>query len=280
MTTDDFIDPEHQGADRELLRTFYKACHADGGTADEITLRGIRAVLALAAADKPAAVAPEAPRRPRYTRHYADGSWQGADHPGGPWRSIPTPRIDLPPYVRHLPDGCWLSTDGPAVPESREPAAAPAAPTIEGVGEGKSGCARIELVTAIYCLASHFEIACSDLSGDDLQKARNDIAHARCIAAKHNQSGPGCPQFPPACWDRTSAPAAPAAGQRQTLSSVEELHERYRSAAGEYPDPDGLAAAIRALADHVIDERCQNESERRIYDRIRRVAAELEGADA
>ena len=62
-------------------------------------------------------------------------------------------------------------------------------------GEDKSGCARIELVTAIYCLASHFEIACSDLSGDDLQKARNDIAHARCIAAKHNQNGPGCAQF-------------------------------------------------------------------------------------
>lgn len=71
----------------------------------------------------------------------------------------------------------------------------------------------------------------------------------------------------------------PAAGQRQPLSPVEEVQERYQSAAGEYPDPDGLAATIRALADHVIHERCQNESEKRIYDRLRRVAAELEGAD-
>lgn len=173
MIADDFIDPEHTGRDRELLRTFYEACEGDGGTMDKITLRGIRAVLALAAADRPAAVAPEAPRRPRYTRHYADGSWQGADHPGGPWRSIPAPRSRLP----------W----------SVDP---------------------------------------------------------------------------------------PAAGQRRALSPVKELQERYHSAAGEYPDPDGLAAAIRALADHVIHERCQNESERRIYDRIRRVAAELEGADA
>jgi len=42
----DYIDPEHQGDDRELLETFYGACNAEGGTADEIYLRGIRAVLA------------------------------------------------------------------------------------------------------------------------------------------------------------------------------------------------------------------------------------------
>ena len=42
----DYIDPEHQGDDRELLETFYGACKAEGGTADEIHLRGIRAVLA------------------------------------------------------------------------------------------------------------------------------------------------------------------------------------------------------------------------------------------
>jgi len=84
-------------------------------------------------------------------------------------------------------------------------AMATAAPLVR---EDKSGCARLELVTAIYCLASHFEIACSDLSGDDLQKARNDIAYARRIAAKHNQNGPGCPQFPPAYWGRPAALAA------------------------------------------------------------------------
>jgi hypothetical protein len=42
----DYIDPEHQGEDRELLEVFYLATFSDGGTADEIALRGIRAVLA------------------------------------------------------------------------------------------------------------------------------------------------------------------------------------------------------------------------------------------
>jgi hypothetical protein len=41
-----YIDPEHQGADLKLLEAFYGACNAEGGTADEIHLRGIRAVLA------------------------------------------------------------------------------------------------------------------------------------------------------------------------------------------------------------------------------------------
>ena len=42
----DYIDPEHHGEDRELLQVFYAACNAEGGTADEIHLRGIRAVMA------------------------------------------------------------------------------------------------------------------------------------------------------------------------------------------------------------------------------------------
>ena len=50
----DYIDPEHQGDDRELLETFYGACKAEGGTADEIYLRGIRAVLAARPAAPPA----------------------------------------------------------------------------------------------------------------------------------------------------------------------------------------------------------------------------------
>lgn len=41
-----YIDPEHQGENLELLQTFYQACQSEGGTADEICLRGIRAVLA------------------------------------------------------------------------------------------------------------------------------------------------------------------------------------------------------------------------------------------
>ena len=41
-----YIDPEHQGQDREMLQAFYLACDAEGGTADEIHLRGIKAALA------------------------------------------------------------------------------------------------------------------------------------------------------------------------------------------------------------------------------------------
>jgi len=38
----------------------------------------------------------------------------------------------------------------------------------------------------------------------------------------------------------------------------------------------GIAAAFRAAADQVIDGRCQNESEKRIYDRLHRIATELD----
>jgi hypothetical protein len=41
-----YIDPEHQGQDLELLQAFYQACKSEGGTADEIYLRGIKAALA------------------------------------------------------------------------------------------------------------------------------------------------------------------------------------------------------------------------------------------
>ena len=41
-----YIDPEHQGQDLEMLQAFYRACGAEGGTADEIHLRGIKAALA------------------------------------------------------------------------------------------------------------------------------------------------------------------------------------------------------------------------------------------
>jgi hypothetical protein len=49
-----YIDPEHQGDDLRLLEVFYRACYAEGGTADEIHLRGIRAVLAAGPATPPA----------------------------------------------------------------------------------------------------------------------------------------------------------------------------------------------------------------------------------
>jgi hypothetical protein len=61
MTTDyralpsGYIDPEHKGEDLALLETFYRACLAEGGTVDEITLRGIRAVLATHSTPQPLA---------------------------------------------------------------------------------------------------------------------------------------------------------------------------------------------------------------------------------
>ena len=41
-----YIDAEHTGQDREMLEVFYKACRSEGGTADEIHLRGFHAILA------------------------------------------------------------------------------------------------------------------------------------------------------------------------------------------------------------------------------------------
>jgi hypothetical protein len=49
-----YIDREHQGEDLEMLQTFYQACSAEGGTADEIHLRGLRAVLAACPTAPPA----------------------------------------------------------------------------------------------------------------------------------------------------------------------------------------------------------------------------------
>ena len=49
-----YIDDGHTGEDRELLEAFYVACRAEGGTADEITLRGIRAAIAADRAARPA----------------------------------------------------------------------------------------------------------------------------------------------------------------------------------------------------------------------------------
>lgn len=43
-----YIDAEHTGHDREMLDVFYRSCRSEGGTADEINLRGLKAVLALA----------------------------------------------------------------------------------------------------------------------------------------------------------------------------------------------------------------------------------------
>ena len=56
-----YIDREHTGQDRELLEAFYRACAAEGGTADEIHLRGIKAVLAARPAIPATPPAPEPP---------------------------------------------------------------------------------------------------------------------------------------------------------------------------------------------------------------------------
>lgn len=42
---DDYIDPEHKGTAKRMLHVFYSATSSDGGTVDEIYLRGIKAVL-------------------------------------------------------------------------------------------------------------------------------------------------------------------------------------------------------------------------------------------
>jgi hypothetical protein len=50
-----YIDPEHKGEDLALLETFYRACLAEGGTVNEIELRGIRAVPATHSTPQPPA---------------------------------------------------------------------------------------------------------------------------------------------------------------------------------------------------------------------------------
>lgn len=119
-------------------------------------------------------------------------------------------------------------------------AAARAALAAEPVGGGGDArCARIELVTAIHCLASHVETACSDLDGDDLQKAKSDIAHAKSIAAKHNQNGPGCPQLFPA------ALPAPEQDDAWWHELVNEIARVQHVAAGEGQGPRfDLAEAV------------------------------------
>jgi hypothetical protein len=58
-----YIDDSITGPDRELLLAFYTATNSEGGTADEIHIRGIRAVLAQAASGfvVPTAVQPASP---------------------------------------------------------------------------------------------------------------------------------------------------------------------------------------------------------------------------
>lgn len=76
-----YIDPEHQGEDLELLQTFYRACQAEGGTADEIHLRGVRAVLAARPTIQPEPVAPTDEEIDDWHSQCADLTRRGAaDH--------------------------------------------------------------------------------------------------------------------------------------------------------------------------------------------------------
>jgi len=99
-----YIDPEHQGEDLELLQTFYRACQAEGGTADEIHLRGGgRAVLVARPTIQPVPVS----ERPWEREGWLDAEgrcWMG--HPGDA-EFIPSWRLcrpeDAPSMTRSPP---------------------------------------------------------------------------------------------------------------------------------------------------------------------------------
>ena len=117
----------------------------------------------------------------------------------------------------------------------------------------------------------------ADLTPNDLSHLSDEAFWALCPQGEH---APGPEPLSPAAqavsnaakssldWEAGYLPNAVAAaalraasaagrgggGMSQPLSPVEELQERYRSAADEYPDPDGLAAALRAVADQVVPE--------------------------
>ena len=76
----------------------------------------------------------------------------------------------------------------------------------EQAREGEADC-RIELVTAVHMLASHYENNLYNLNGDEeaLRLAKGDIAHAMKIAAKWNWNG-SAPQP-----EQPSEPAQPVA---------------------------------------------------------------------
>jgi len=60
------------------------------------------------------------PDLPRYIRQ-RDNEWQGADHPNGPWRSIPAPQSGLP----------WMKPA--ATEESSAPQPTPLSPSAQAV---------------------------------------------------------------------------------------------------------------------------------------------------
>jgi hypothetical protein len=67
-----YIDPGHSDVNRELLEAFYVAARSEGGTADEIYLRGIRAAIALDRSRRPVQAA-SIPLQPACTKDR--GAW-------------------------------------------------------------------------------------------------------------------------------------------------------------------------------------------------------------
>jgi hypothetical protein len=74
-----YIDPGHSDADRELLEAFYLAARSEGGTADEIHLRGIQAAIALALSRAPVQAADGEVGEPAAWICPAEPYWDGRE---------------------------------------------------------------------------------------------------------------------------------------------------------------------------------------------------------
>ena len=134
----------------------------------------------------------------------------------------------------------------PGSQHSDEARAALLAALQEQAREGEADC-RIELVTAVHMLASHYENNLYNLNGDEeaLRLAKGDIAHAMKIAAKWNWNGsapqpeqPSEPAHPEqgeltgcACrWDADDNRVATCVRHQGWLDVVHEWAERAKSA--------------------------------------------------
>jgi hypothetical protein len=132
-----YIDPEHQGEALELLQTFYQACSAEGGTADEIHLRGLRAVLAARPATPPAreasnfdlrliALATTSEQIPPglYSEHELQTQWNTQADEYNKWESLDSSE-----------QLAWAQVRAIAADRNGRPAAPPAPPSERDVAE-------------------------------------------------------------------------------------------------------------------------------------------------
>jgi hypothetical protein len=123
-----YIDPEHQGADLKLLEAFYGACNAEGGTADEIHLRGIRAVLAARPAAPALPVEGERPSDEEIILQAGKFLAYSDAHMGDPahWEGSDA---DLLAFARAVLSR-WGRPAAPAAPEVQRDAVIAAAPKV------------------------------------------------------------------------------------------------------------------------------------------------------